>query len=206
MAVNANRPRGRPSTGAREAVIAAAHSLFLEREYDEVSTEEILARSGVSRGAMYHHFPTKLDLFRAVYEESERRVIGLVATEIEGAADPFDALVLGARAYLRQAETNQDLRRIGLVQGRAVLGWSGWREAATDLGIGVVRALVTNAIEAGQMSAHDPEATAQILLGALIEAAMLVVVADDPAAARRRSEAIVVELIEGLRPPAGRHR
>ena len=160
----------------------AAHELFVERDYDEVSTDEILARSGVSRGAMYHHFPAKLDLFRAVYEASEQRAIGLVADELA---------------------TASDLRRIGLTQSRAVLGWSGWREAATGLGIGVVHALVSSAIEAGQMSRRDSETTAHVLLGALIEAAMLIVVAEDPAVARERSEAVVVDLIEGLRSQPG---
>jgi AcrR family transcriptional regulator len=148
---------------------------------------------------MYHHFPTKLDLFRAVYEESEQRVLGLVAGALAGATDPFDALILGSKAYLRQAETNPELRRIGLGQSREVLGWSRWREVAANLGLGVVREMVRAAIEAGQISARDPETTAHILLGALIEAAMLVVAADDPGAARERSEAVVVELIEGLR-------
>lgn len=199
MEVKSDRRRGRPSTGAREALVAAAHELFLVRDYEQVSTEEILARSGVSRGAMYYHFPTKLDLFRAVYEESEQRVLGLVAGELAAATDPFDALILGSKAYLRQAETNPELRRIGLGQSRAVLGWSRWREVATNLGLGVVREMVKAAIDAGQISARDPETTAQILLGALIEAAMLIVVAEDPGGARRESEAVVVELIKGLR-------
>lgn len=199
MEVKSERRRGRPSTGAREALVAAAHELFLERDYEQVSTDEILTRSGVSRGAMYHHFSTKLDLFRAVYEESEQRVLGLVAGELTGATDPFDALILGSKAYLRQAESNPELRRIGLGQSRAVLGWSRWREVATSLGLGVVREMVRAAIDAGQISARDPETTAQILLGALIEAAMLIVVADDPSVAREQSEAVVVELIEGLR-------
>src|SRR5262249_35806538 len=158
--VKSGRPRGRPSTGAREAVVAAAHDLFLERNYEDVSTEEILARSGVSRGAMYHHFPTKLDLFRVVYEESEQRVLILVAEELTAATDPFDALILGSKAYLRQAETNRELRRIGLGQSRAVLGWSLWREVATNLGLGVVREMVKAAIAAGQISTRDPEPTA----------------------------------------------
>jgi len=199
VAVKPKRPRGRPSTGARERAIAAAHELFLEREYDEVSTEQILARSGVSRGALYHHFPTKLDLFRAVYEASERGVLERVAVQTLAAADPFEALLLGATAYLKLAETDEDLRRIGLTQSRAVLGWSGWREVAADLGIGVIRALVEAAIEAGQLKPHDPETTAHVLLGALIEAAMLVAVAEEPRAARERSEAVMVDLLSGLR-------
>lgn len=171
----------------------------MERDYDEVPTAEILARSGVSRGALYHHFPSKQDLFRAVYEASERRVLALVATAAATAATPFEALLESARAYLRQAETNEELRRIGLLQSRAVLGWEGWRMVATELGIGVVIAVVTAAIEAGEVAPHDPETTAMVLLGAMIEAAMLVAVAPDRRAARERAEAVVVDLLEGLR-------
>jgi AcrR family transcriptional regulator len=191
--------RGRPSQGAREALIGAAHGLFVERDYDRVSIEEILERSGVSRGALYHHFPTKLDLFRAVYDANERRALGEMAAEVPAGLSPFDALVEGARAYLRAAETDRDLRRIGLVQSRAVLGWEGWREAAADLGIGLIQAGVTAAIEAGELPCRDPEALAHTLLAAMIEAAMLIVVADDRALARERSEAVIVDLLEGLR-------
>ena len=67
------------------------------------------------------------------------------------------SLVGGARAYLRAAETDEDLRRIGLVQSRAVLGWEGWREAATELGIGLILAGVTAAIEAGELPRRRPE-------------------------------------------------
>lgn len=179
--------------------MGAAHELFMERDYDLVSTEEILERSGVSRGALYHHFPSKLDLFRAVFEASERRVIGRIAIQAPAAESPFEVLVNGAMAYLRQCETDDELRRIGLTQGRAVLGWKGWREAATELGIGLMLTTVTAAIEAGELPAREPETTALVLLGAMIEAAMLIVVADDRAAARRRSEAVIVDLLQGLR-------
>lgn len=191
--------RGRPSEGARDALVAAAHDLFVERDYDRVSTAEILGRSGVSRGALYHHFPTKLDLFKAVWEASERRLIEGLAAQVPTSSSPFQALVYLATAYLRAAETDEELRRIGLVQSRAVLGWESWREAAMGLGIGVALAAVRAAIEAGELAPHDPETTAVVLLGALIEAAMLIVVAEDRAAACERSEAVIVDLLEGLR-------
>lgn len=171
----------------------------MERDYDDVSTEQILERSGVSRGALYHHFPSKRDLFRAVFEASERRVIERVAARAATAGTPFEALVETVRAYLGLCETDEELRRIGLTQSRAVLGWEGWRAAASELGIGVSLALVAAAIEAGELAPHDPETTALVLLGAMIEAAMLIVVASDRRAARERSEAVVVELLEGLR-------
>ncbi len=173
----------------------------MERDYAEVSTEEILERSGVSRGALYHHFASKQELFRAVFEASERRVLGRIASRASAsaAATPFDFLVEVARLYMQDCETDEELRRIGLSQSRAVLGWDGWRAAATGLGIGMALAAVTAAIEAGEMAANDPETTAHVLLGALIEAATLIAVAADRHVARERSEAIVVDLLEGLR-------
>jgi AcrR family transcriptional regulator len=199
MPAEMQRTRGRPSEGAREAVVAAARDLFMERDYDRVSIGEILERSGVSRGALYHHFPTKLDLFLAVYTASEVRVIERIGSQLSASATPFAALLDSARAYLELCESDEEFRRIGLTQSRAVLGWERWREVAGELGIAVVLALVGAAIEAGELPARDPETTAQILLGALIEAAMLIVVADDRAAARERSELAIVDLLEGLR-------
>jgi len=191
--------RGRPSEGAREALVEAAHELFMERDYEQVSTAEILARSGLSRGALYHHFPTKLDLFRAVFMASERRVIDRIAAAAPASASPFELLLALARGYLRAAETDAELQRIGLGQSRAVLGWEGWRAACTELGIGAALAVVAAAIEAGELPPRDPETTAIVLLGAMIDAATLIAVAEDRAAARERSEAVIVDLLEGLR-------
>lgn len=191
--------RGRPSQGAREALVVAARNLFMEHDFDAVSIEEILERSGVSRGALYHHFPTKLDLFKAVWEASERRLIEGLAAQAPTPATPFELLLYLTTAYLRAAETDEELRRIGLRQSRAVLGWEGWRKASMNLGMGVALAAVRGAIDSGEMSDRDPETLATVLLGAVIEAAMLIVVSEHPAAARKRSEAVVVDVLEGLR-------
>lgn len=171
----------------------------MERDYGDVSTGEIIERSGVSRGALYHHFASKRDLFKVVFETGERRILELVAERAMAASSPFAALLESARAYLQLCETDEELRRIGLLQSRVVLGWEGWRAAATGLGIGVALVAVSAAIEAGELAPHDPEVTAIIVLGAMIEAATLIAVAPDRRAARERSEAVVVDLLEGLR-------
>jgi AcrR family transcriptional regulator len=199
MEASLRQARGRPSEGAREALVEAAHDLFMERDYEQVSTEQILERSGVSRGALYHHFPTKLDLFRAVFVASERRVIDRIAAGVSPSPSPFETLLALAGGYLRAAETDRELRRIGLGQSRAVLGWEGWREVAGELGLGLTRAVVTAAIEAGELPPSDPETLSVVLLGAMIDAAMLIAVAEDRSEARERSEAVIVDLLEGLR-------
>jgi AcrR family transcriptional regulator len=193
------RPRGRPDEGARDSLIEAATELFMEKDYDAVGTEEILRRAGVSRGALYHHFPTKLDLFRAVFQASETRVIERIARATAAASEPFDAMVLSSRAYLREAETSEELRRIGIMQSRAVLGWEGWRDAAAHLGIGLTEALLGAAMDAGDVRRRDLQTTAHVVLAALIEGATLVATAENRAAMRKQVEPVVMDLLEGLR-------
>ena len=80
-----------------------------------------------------------------------------------------------------------------------MLGWEGWRAAATELGIGLMLGGVSAAIEAGELPQRDPETMAHVVLAAMIEAAMLIVVAEDRGSARERSEAVIVDLMDGLR-------
>jgi AcrR family transcriptional regulator len=194
-----HRLRGRPDEGAREALIDAATELFIERDYADVSTDDILRRAGVSRGALYHHFPGKLDVFRAVYVASESRAVERIAQAAVGASGPFEAMVLASRAYLREAETSVELRRIGIMQSRAVLGWEGWREAASSLGLALAEASLAAAMDAGEIRRRDLTATAHVVLAALIEGATLVATAEHPGPVRKEVEKVVVDLLEGLR-------
>jgi AcrR family transcriptional regulator len=193
------RGRGRPSQGAREAVLEAARELFMERDYAQVSTEEILERAGVSRGALYHHFESKRDLYRAVWRDSEARLIDGLAAAAATAGTPYEALAIGCRTYLDQAVSNREMRRIGLLQSRTVLGWEEWRQGIADLGLATMAATVQAAIDAGELRPTDVESTAHLMLAALIEAALLIVTADDPSAARRDAELPLMRMLEGLR-------
>src|SRR6516165_1618702 len=102
------------------ALITAARTLFAERGYAGVGTEEIVQHAGVTRGALYHHFKDKEDLFRAVLvqvsaETAQRVLIAALAID-----DPWEALVVGADAFL-DASVTPEVQRIMLVDGPAVL-------------------------------------------------------------------------------------
>ena len=196
---NIGRRRGRPSEGAREALIDAARELFIKRDYAEVSTAEILRKAGVSRGALYHHFPGKEDLYREVWRDSERRLIERLLAAAEGESTPLGVLTAGCRAYLDESASNREVQRIGLLQSRTVLGWEGWREGIQDLGLATIRAAIEAAMESGELRRADPEATAHLVLAALIEAGLLIATAKDHVAARGRAEPPLMEMLEGLK-------
>jgi AcrR family transcriptional regulator len=105
----------------RGALLAAARALFVEKGYAATSTPEIVAAAGITRGALYHHFADKRDLFRAVLAEEAHTV----AAEIERAAPATrsarKALIAGSKAYL-DAMTVPGRTRLLLVDGPAVLG------------------------------------------------------------------------------------
>lgn len=177
--------------------------LLFEQDFDEIATEEILARAGVSRGGMYHHFASKVDLFKAAYETSEReamlRLGAAAAQQAARGGSPFDQLLAGCIAYVRECASPGELQRIGLRQSRAVLGWEGWREAAQTLGIAAVKAGVQAAVDAGELVSNDVTITTHLVLAALIEAGLLAATDPKPDRALARIEPEIARLLNGLR-------
>ncbi|MFF0732495.1 TetR/AcrR family transcriptional regulator [Streptomyces chartreusis] len=81
MAANqGERTRRRLSTEERrEQLLAVGARLFSESPYDEVWIEQVAEIAGVSRGLLYHYFPTKRDFFAAVVERESARMLRMTA-------------------------------------------------------------------------------------------------------------------------------
>lgn len=174
--MNVNRQAAR-SASTRAKLIRAARTLFARNGYANVGTEEIVRRAGVTRGALYHQFPAKEDLFLAVYEQVEQELTERVDGLLGDLASPFAAMRAGIRAFLDACRT-PEVQQIVLIDGPAVLGWVRWREVAERYGLGLMEAVIRAAIEAGEIVALPVEPLAHLLMGALDEAALLV--ARDP--------------------------
>src|SRR5436309_8068202 len=102
------------SEETREALIVEARTLFAQRGFAAVGTEEIARAARMTRGALYHHFESKEDLFRAVYEEVERELVENIATGAMAATDPLEALGAGVWAFLDACE-DPAVQRIALL-------------------------------------------------------------------------------------------
>ena len=195
--------RGR-SEATRARLLDAARELFAVRGYADVGTEEIVRRAAVTRGALYHHFDGKRDLFRAVHERIEAGLgdeIGArIAAEAAAGTDARDVLELGARAFLDACE-RPEIARIALVEAPAVLGWAEWREIDERYGLGLVIAALELGMEAGAIRRQPVKPLAHLLLGAMGEAGMVIANAADPAAARREVEPALLGLLDGLGGP-----
>jgi len=195
------RRQAEKSETTRTALISAARGLFAERGYAAVGTMEIVNRAGSSRGAMYHHFRDKQELFRAVYEQIQQELIHRVSEQMTYVGDggPLAALEAGLRSFLL-ACLEPDKARIGLVEAPAVLGWRQWRELDEQYALGLVTAGLQMGVEAGVLRADVPtRPLAHLILAALGEAGLLIADADDPETARLEAERATLALLDGLR-------
>jgi AcrR family transcriptional regulator len=193
------RTQAERSATTREALVAAGRSLFAGRAFADVGTEEIVRTAGVSRGALYHHFADKTELYAAVFEAVEAEVIGRIAAAAANAqlADPLAAMRLGAGIWL-DACAEPEVHRIALVDAPAVLGQARWREIGSHYGMGLVQGLLAQAIQAGRIPPQPVEPLAHLLLGALREGALYLAVAADPVQARQEVGAALDRMIEAL--------
>jgi AcrR family transcriptional regulator len=190
--------RGEQAAATRAALVRVARELFAARAYADVGTEEIVRAAHVTRGALYHHFEDKRDLFRAVHAQLAQEVLATIVERTAGSADPWEALTRGIRAFL-DACTDPAVIRISHLDAPAVLGWAEWREVDAHHWLGVVSMALQENMDAGLLRRQEVQPLAHMLLGAMVEASMMIANAPDPKAARREVEAPLLALLEGLR-------
>jgi AcrR family transcriptional regulator len=182
----------------RETLIEAALELFTERGYAAVGTEEIVARAKLTRGALYHHFADKRDLFRAVFQRVEGDLMERIGARMEAVDDPWELMLAGMRAFLDACE-EPAVKQIALTDAPAVLGWKEWREIDNRHGLGLTRAALEGAVAAGMLRPIALEPMAHLFVAALSEAAFVIAYADRPRKARAEVEQALLQLVEGLR-------
>jgi AcrR family transcriptional regulator len=193
------RTQAERSAATRSALIGAARELFAAHGFGGVGTETIVRAAGVTRGALYHQFPDKTELFAAVFETVEQELMDRIGARVAAAkpADALGALRTGAHAWLETC-SEPEVHRIVLVEGPAVLGWSRWRAIGMRYGLGLVTGVLEHAVATGQIPQQPISLVAHMLIGAIDEAALYVAEAADPEGARTEAQAIIERYIVAL--------
>jgi AcrR family transcriptional regulator len=197
--LEAKTTKAEQGEATRATILRAARDLFTERGYGGVGTEEIVRRAKLTRGALYHHFTDKKDLFRAVHEQIEGEVMEAIAAQMAATeAELFEQLVIGTRAFLDIC-TDPKVARVTLVDAPSVLGWEEWREIDARYSLGIMIAGLQGGMDAGILRRQPVRPLAHLLLGAMGEAGMVIANAVDPKAARAEVEPALLGLLDGLR-------
>ena len=185
------------SQATRGRLLAAGRRAFGTHGYDATRLEELLAATGLSKGAFYHHCVDKRELLAAVYEDLEREITAGLALIGRELTDPLARIDSGCQAFL-DACLEGEVRQIALVDAPAVLGWRRWREIDSRFGFGLLLAGLRSAARAGRIPDAALEVRGHLLLASLMEGALLVAASDDVAGMRESVGRAISEQIWGF--------
>jgi AcrR family transcriptional regulator len=177
-----------------------ARKLFAQKGYSGANTGELVQRAKVTKGALYHHFANKRELYLAVVEDMERELVERIEAAGAAARDPWKRLQAMCRAYLESCR-DPNLTRILVLEAPVVLGWKTWCNLEQKYEVAAFARCLNAAGAAGfsQGAPESAETLAQVILGALTTGARMIATAADPGAARKEVEKTIERLLVGLR-------
>ena len=164
----------------RAKLIAAARKAFAEEGYAAASMDELTAEVGLTRGALYHNFGDKRGLLAAVVNQIDAEMASRAQTIGAQAEGNWEGLLAEGAAYIEMA-LDPEVQRIVLLDGPAFLGDpSQWPTQNSCLQS--TKQAVERLIAQGTLKPIDAEATARLLNGAALNAALWIAASDDPKA------------------------
>src|ERR1700728_2273386 len=193
------RPEHAPDP--RAALVASARRLFAAQGYDGTGTEQIVADARVTRGALYHHFHDKADLFRAVMAEAaasvaQRLIDEQLASEVPS---PLAEIQGGISAFLDVC-VGGDFQRIVLVDGPRVLGSDAWDDLVERYGRSILEEWLARCVQAGDLEPVPVRSLARLLIAMLTEASLAIARAASPEQTRAELGIVLDRILTGLRP------
>lgn len=200
-ASSAGRTKQEQRAATRRLLLKVAREEFSQHGFAGAATERIVEKARVTRGALYHQFKDKRDLFRAVFEEAQTEIVQAIDAAVQDSTDHWGALVEGSRAFLA-ATTSPGLQRIVMLDGPAVLGLEEWRRLDNEYSFQELKIGVGEVMKAGFLPELPVDALAVMLSGAMNEAALHCANAANPARALKESQATIVAILEALRAQA----
>jgi AcrR family transcriptional regulator len=180
-----------------EALLESAAACFMESGFATTSLDAVAKRARVTKGAIYHHFASKRDLFMAVLDRQEELSARVVERAADEATDPWSAIVAAFDAFL---ETIADpvYQRLCFVEGPAALGFEEWWACGERYEIGVIRAQLDRVAGAGVLLVEDLDMLAHVLFGAVTAGVLAMARSEDQEPEKERFRTVMLQVMAGL--------
>jgi AcrR family transcriptional regulator len=179
-------------------ILAAARKLFAGEGFDATSIDGIAAKAGVAKGAIYHHFASKEEIFTRVLEDVQAEIAAMPPPAATRAmTDVLDQIAAETLRYLLSA-TEPSRKRILLIDGPAVIGWKKWREI-DDRFFGAGAKMAMTHVLGANTPQREIDAATHLMMGAVMEACLVCATAPDPKKSARELSAGLRRMLEGLR-------
>lgn len=191
------------SDATRAALLETATALFAQRGFAGTALEDVASATQVTRGAVYHHFASKRELFEAVLEAQETQAVGRFVAAAARETDAWESAMAALDAFLDQC-CEPVYGRLVWQEGPVALGWSRWKQCEEGYHYGLIAAFVRSLMDAGYIQPASPEITTRFFLSILEAIGDILADADEADQPRVRAECAVLarRLLSGLRPPA----
>ena len=159
------------SDSTREKLLAAFKASFLKQGFEQTTVQSVLTETGLSKGAMYHHFRSKSEIIEALYEHESRSAIAkvfAVPTENTSALSRLKSVYLEWTKIVKDPNIASILFEIG----PAAIGEQRAREIEDAASRQSIKRLLDKAIEAGEIAPPDPNLLISLLNALVAEAAL----------------------------------
>ena len=186
------------SAATKRALIEVALERFAQQGYAGTSLDEIVAGARVTKGALYHHFKGKQELFEAAFVWVQEAAAERIRSTIRSTKDPWEKAVTGLREFLAVTRT-EAYRRIVIQEGPAVLGYERYRELEEHSTFGLVQDIVSSLLGSYALPASTLEAFTRLFFGAMSATGASVSAAEDPQQASDDAEGAIVLVLAGIR-------
>lgn len=188
------RTQQQRTDATRSALIAAARGSFVAKGYAGTNTPDVAEAAKVTRGALYHHFENKRDLFHAVIDAEQEALANDIEDATSDDSDPIDALIEGGRAYFKSMQAPGRTRLL-LVDAPAILSRDELEAIDDRHGGRTLREALNVALKQGVLKSLPLNELSYILSGVYDRAALAI----DAGAAPADTEAVIEAVIAGLR-------
>lgn len=185
----------------RDAVLEAARTLFVDRGFADTSVEDIAKLANVSKGAVYHHFSDKQAIFTQLFRDSLAGGLATVANAMTDVEDPWERVVRALRSYLTVYAEDKEARSL-LQQVVGVLGEARTCALDEELVLPMIRALLVELDDAGELKPVSIEATTRLVFDVLCGAAKSLAGTDETDSASGELETVILHMFSGLRRTA----
>lgn len=180
----------------RAQLLEAARRLFLSHGYAATTTQLILKETGLSKGALYHHFDSKSDMFEALYEDASRTAIRRAVAAVDMSRSPYERLKTSTLAWLSEIR-DPNVAKIMLELGPEALGWARAKAIEDAYSLPMMKAGIEAAQASGEINVASIDMTARFINAVIAEAAF--VYADKGEALWSEIECSLLEIFERLK-------
>jgi AcrR family transcriptional regulator len=188
------------SDATRLALVESAMGLFADKGFTATSLDEVAANARLTKGAIYHHFASKVDLFGAVCDYV---VVESVAQMTQAAASAPSAWegALAALDIFLESELDPVMQRVCFIEGPAALGFERWWAFGERYYVEAIRSIVDRMSAEGTLDVPDSDTLSQMLFGAITAGVLHLVRSDDPRAEIEKVRDVVIRIMAGLASP-----